>query len=107
MIPVILAEAAKALIFNKVVQTVTKEAPKAVIQAVAHRINKGVEVNGEKPFWASKKFWLTICAALVPVINQKFGIGLDVETVATVVAALAGGAISFGLQDFGKSAKKS
>lgn len=107
MIPVILVEAAKALILNKVVKTVTATVPKVVIKAATNKFQeRKADMSTEKPFWASKKFWLTICAALVPVINSKFGVGLDPETVATVVAALAGGALSFGLADFGKSAKK-
>lgn len=42
-----------------------------------------------KPWYRSKKWWTAAIAALVPVINQVTGLGLDAAEIATVVIPLA------------------
>jgi len=39
----------------------------------------------------SRKFWLTVAAALLPVINAEFNINLDFNTIALMVTAIMGG----------------
>ncbi len=47
------------------------------------------EYDINKPFWRSKKWWAAVVAALVPVLNQFFGIGLDSgEVTAIIVPAI-------------------
>lgn len=38
-----------------------------------------------KPFWLSKKWWFTVLAVLVPILNQTFGLGLDATTVLEII----------------------
>lgn len=57
--------------------------------------------NG-KPFWESKKWWMAIIAAVVPLANGIFGMGLSVEQVATVVVPLAAYIVGQGIADHGR-----
>jgi len=43
-----------------------------------------------KPFYKSKKWWTAVLAALVPVVNHAFNLGLDAAEVAIIIIPLIG-----------------
>ena len=55
-------------------------------------------------FMRSKKWWMAILGAFVPLANEVFGWGLSVEQVATVVLPFVAYIAGQGLADFGKHA---
>lgn len=55
-----------------------------------------------KEFWKSKKFWVSVIGALVPVANPLFGLGLTTETVMTIVGPLMTFVLGQGLADMNK-----
>lgn len=42
--------------------------------------------NINKPFWRSKKWWMAAIAVVIPVLNQAFGLGLDVGEITAIAA---------------------
>ena len=42
--------------------------------------------NINKPFWQSKKWWMVVIAVMIPVLNQFFGLGLNVGEITAIAA---------------------
>ena len=58
----------------------------------------------EKPFWESKKFWVSLIGAAVPAANAAFGWGLTVGEVSTILLPIVGYVVGQGFADNGKNA---
>ena len=43
-----------------------------------------------KPFWRSKKWWVAIIAAAIPVANEALGLNLDATELTLIVIPLIG-----------------
>ncbi len=41
-----------------------------------------------KPWFLSKKVWMTLLAAIIPIFNNRFGWGLETEELAAAIAAI-------------------
>jgi hypothetical protein len=48
------------------------------------------EKKGGKPFYKSKKWWAAAIAAVIPVLNQLFGLSLSPIELAAVILPLVG-----------------
>jgi len=48
------------------------------------------ETEPRKPFWKSKKWWVAIIAAVVPVANAVLGLDLDTAELSLVIIPLIG-----------------
>ena len=48
------------------------------------------ETEPRKPFWKSKKWWVAIIAAAVPVANAVLGLDLDTAELSLVIVPLIG-----------------
>lgn len=59
----------------------------------------------EKKFYHSKKFWASVIATAVPMLNYYFGWGMDGDHVMTMMAPLMAYVFGQGLADLGKNAK--
>ena len=44
------------------------------------------DYNINKPFWASKRWWMAMIAVAIPVLNHVFGLGLDVGEITAIAA---------------------
>ena len=44
------------------------------------------DYNINKPFWASKRWWMAAIAVFIPVLNHTFGLGLDAGEIAVIAA---------------------
>jgi hypothetical protein len=44
----------------------------------------------KKPFYTSKKWWITVLAMALPIVNRKFGLDMQAEEMALVIAPAAG-----------------
>jgi len=44
------------------------------------------DYNINKPFWASKRWWMTAIAVVIPVLNHVFGLGLDAGEITAIAA---------------------
>ena len=43
-----------------------------------------------RPFWKSKKWWVAIIAALIPIANSAFGFNLDPTELTLIILPLIG-----------------
>ena len=59
----------------------------------------------EKKFYHSKKFWASIVAASIPMLNHYFGWDMEADKVMTIMAPLMAYVFGQGLADLGKNAK--
>ena len=59
----------------------------------------------EKKFYHSKKFWSSLLATAIPMLNHYFGWDMDGEKVMTIMAPLMAYVFGQGLADLGKNAK--
>lgn|GEM_PF-1405670 len=53
----------------------------------------------DKPFWQSKKWWVSLIGILIPVINRVFELELDLKEIVILVAPLMVYVFSQGLAD--------
>mgnify|MGYP000940162097 FL=1 len=60
----------------------------------------------EKSFWHSKKFWVALVAASIPVWNRVFAIELSTADITAVVSPMIAYIIGQGAADLGKNASK-
>jgi len=60
----------------------------------------------EKPFWHSKKFWVALIAASIPIWNKVFAIDLSTTDITAVVSPMIAYIIGQGAADLGKNADK-
>lgn len=58
----------------------------------------------EKPFWQSKKFWIGVLGAGIPLITKIVGLELDPQVIYGIVGAASAYNAGQGLADFGKNA---
>lgn len=57
----------------------------------------------EKPFYKSKKFWASIIAVIIPVINQVFSLELDAQELVPIMAPALVYVVGQGMADLGKN----
>ncbi len=50
----------------------------------------------------SKKFWMTLIAVAVPIVNKLFGFDFNTEEIATVMAPMVGYIVGQGIADINK-----
>ncbi len=46
-------------------------------------------VESAKPFWKSKRFWMTAAGVLIPVVNKITGLGLSESEIIPIIGAIA------------------
>lgn len=49
----------------------------------------GDDTPKRKPFWKREKIWFALIIGAVPILNEKLGLGLSIETVLSAVAPFA------------------
>jgi uncharacterized membrane protein YqaE (UPF0057 family) len=59
----------------------------------------------EKTFWKSKKFWASVIAVLVPMLNHHLDWGMDVDSVVTMMTPMLAYILGQGMADMGKYKK--
>ncbi len=55
------------------------------LQIKATDISKISDEIGHKPWFKSKKWWMTVLALIVPVLNSRFGWELQVEELVAII----------------------
>ncbi len=104
VIPTFLVNALGGMVMSAVkkeIQSAVVDVPIEVIrQAAAEKVMKEAV---SKPFYASKKFWVSAIAIGIPVVNRIFGWDLSVETISTILAPLLVYVVGQGMADFGKN----
>ena len=76
------------------------ELPKASAEYILENaILKGIE---KKPFYLSKKWWATIGAILIPVLNRVFGLEMNTEDIVVILTPVLIYVISQGISDIKK-----
>ena len=60
---------------------------------------KGKKGGDKKKFYLSKKFWVSIAAFAVPVVNSVFSLRLDPVVIGTLIAPLVAYVIGQGISD--------
>ncbi len=60
---------------------------------------KAVEAASVKSFLQSKKLWVTVCGVLIPVLNSKFGWGLNATEIGLAIAPLMSYVVGQGIAD--------
>jgi hypothetical protein len=54
-------------------------------------------MNGVKPGWRTSEFIVTVVAAIIPLINQAFGLNIPVEALVGIAGSIAAYVLSRGL----------
>jgi hypothetical protein len=52
-------------------------------------VKETLSVVVDRPFWQSKRFWMTMTGILVPIINKVSGLDLSVGELSVVVGMIA------------------
>jgi uncharacterized membrane protein len=47
------------------------------------------KIPNSKPFWKSKRFWMTMAGVLIPIANKVFGLELSVSEITPIVGMIA------------------
>ena len=80
-----------------------KKAVEYLIKKVTEKVIMPTQNDISKPFYLSKKFWVTALGVVIPIINKLAGWELDITEIASVLAPLVVYVLGQGIADAGKN----
>lgn len=93
-----LAPILKGWLFRKAVEEAAPVLAHGVLARFTHK-----EIDMEKRFWESKKFWAMVAGIMVPILNKATGLDLGIEETGAIMAMIATYVVGQGMADLGKN----